>query len=138
MNIERTLRGPEYVEILEDVVLPSVNRLFGEDEVLNVIEDNSTVHRSDVVNDWYAEHPRFNRLKLPPKSPDINVIENVWAEMVRTWRPQIGETQAQLIERVQEFWESMRDKPEYFRKLTDSVPDRLDQIILHKGGVVNY
>ena len=74
-EIDRTLKAPQYEEILENVFLPSVNALFGEHAKLIIIEDNSSAHRADLVKDWWAAHPRFMQLDLPSKSPDINVIE---------------------------------------------------------------
>ena len=139
VEIERTLKAPQYYNILNNVLLPSVEARFGKTCKFYVIEDNSTVHRADISADWYAKNPRFVRLQLPPKSPDINVIENFWAEMVREWRPLVGsDKQGQLQNKIQKVWDSFYSRADYFKTLTDSMPRRLKKIIEAKGGHVNY
>ena len=95
----------EYVEILEQVFLPSIKAIYGDQdgnlqEVINVIEDNSSVHTAGVVQQWYDEQLFFNRLDLPPRSPELNVIENVWAQMVQNWRSFMARTHEELNDQV--------------------------------------
>ena len=52
----------EYVELLDQVFLPSIKTVYGDEngnlqEVVNVIEDNSSVHTTDIVEQWYAAQP---------------------------------------------------------------------------------
>uniref|UniRef100_A0ABD2XQ72 Tc1-like transposase DDE domain-containing protein n=1 Tax=Trichogramma kaykai TaxID=54128 RepID=A0ABD2XQ72_9HYME len=82
VEIDRTLDRFGYIRILEDVLLRDVEEQYPAGEVVYIIEDNSGVHRSRLVNEWYAAHPRLQRIGHPSKSPDLNWIENVWAEML--------------------------------------------------------
>jgi transposase len=43
-----------------------------------LIEDNASSHRSEVTRK-YKEELGINYLFLPPSSPDLNMIENLWA-----------------------------------------------------------
>lgn len=75
-------------------------------------------------------------LEWAPKSPDLNVIENVWAVMAR----ELGEegglrdlTADQLWRRVELKWEELRARPLMFENLAASMPGRL-QDVLDAGG----
>ena len=51
-------------------------------EPIYLVQDNCPIHRSKVVNNWFREHPEFNRLFWHFRPPDLNPIEHVWANMV--------------------------------------------------------
>lgn len=70
------------VEILEVDFLTAGNSIeFPETEPFFLIKDNSPIHISIVVQNWFHEHRDIMLLPLPPRSPDLNPIENVWAAM---------------------------------------------------------
>lgn len=135
--INRKMNAQTYVEILNTVLLGDLDGRFPEGDVYNV-EDNSPVHTAHVVREWYALHPRFHRLPHPPRSPDLNVIENVWAKMVENWRPNLARTQEALQERILQSWLAMENEPRYCRTLTSSMTRRLQSVINCRGGYVNY
>ncbi|KAL7292707.1 hypothetical protein TKK_0013830 [Trichogramma kaykai] len=136
--VSRKLNSVGYLELLDEVFLPSVRAVFGDEGVINVIEDNSAIHTAHIVQEWWRNHPQFNRLDLPPRSPEINIMENVWSEMVRQWTPGMARTEAELIDRVNSAWESLRNKQSYFEKLANSMPRRLQKIIDSEGASINY
>ncbi|KAJ8332376.1 hypothetical protein SKAU_G00425490 [Synaphobranchus kaupii] len=47
-----------------------------------IIWDNVSFHRAALVQDWFIAHPRFSGLFLPPYSPFLNPIE----ELFSAWR----------------------------------------------------
>ncbi|XP_060762799.1 uncharacterized protein LOC132872186 [Neoarius graeffei] len=47
-----------------------------------VIWDNVSFHRSQLVQNWFVNHPHFSVVNLPPYSPFLNPIE----EFFSTWR----------------------------------------------------
>ena len=91
-----------------------------------------------VVREWCRQHPRLQRLIWHPRSPDLNIIENVWAEMVCEWKPNMATTKDELHECVIDLWRDLQGKPEYFQSLTDSMPRRIQKLIHANRGPVNY
>ncbi|CAB0035218.1 unnamed protein product, partial [Trichogramma brassicae] len=94
--VDRKLNSDGYLDLLEDVFVPTINQVFGNQCTINVIEDNSAIHPTHIVRNWWRDQPRFNRLELPPRSPEINIIEVVNIRMYglkwsgngdRPWRP---------------------------------------------------
>ncbi|KAL7288273.1 hypothetical protein TKK_0017612 [Trichogramma kaykai] len=136
--IDRKLRSDGYLELLEDVFIPSINAAFGDQDPINIIEDNCSIHTAHIVRNFWRNNPRFNRLPLPPCTPEINVIENVWAELVREWTLSMARTEEELIVRVEQGWEAMRNRPDYFQRLTDSVSTRLQKILDKEGSLIHY
>lgn len=43
-----------------------------------VVVDRATYHRSHLVQEWLAEHTRIHLIYLPPRSPQLNPIEDIW------------------------------------------------------------
>lgn len=136
--IERRMNAEIYVQLLNDHLWPGINARYPGNETIFVIEDNSPVHRAHIVTQWYEDHPRIQRLNHPPRSPDINYIENMWAEMVKEWRPVVARNQNQLIAAIDQSWEELQNDLQYFVSLTDSMPRRLRKVIAVRGAYTKY
>lgn len=81
-----------------------------EDDALPRIfmQDNSPVHTAASVMALFSRQ-QFQLMDWPPKSPDLNPIENVWARMVYRW-PQIHPTNDEnLHAAVVERWNALGD-----------------------------
>ena len=105
------------------------------------MQDNAPVHsggipwldrkRQMVIDDW------------PPKSPDMNRIEHVWAEMHKVIRkqytknPSLGLTFAQFKERVKSAWKRVCSIS-YLRRLTHDPITRLAEVRGMKGGMTGH
>ncbi|KAK3895452.1 hypothetical protein Pcinc_000794 [Petrolisthes cinctipes] len=140
VEINGCLTSAEYVNILEDVFLPSVRAVFAEEEALHVYlaQDNSPIHSGRVVSDWFASHPEVTLLDWPSRSPDLNPIEYVWAQMSKDWLGCNGRNRKELFDYVRELWEKLRLQPNLLQNLVQLMPHRLRDVILADGGYTKY
>lgn len=81
----RNITSSEYKEVLHNTLLPEGNRLFRGHRVSTwyLQQDNDPTHAcaEQVVQAWNATTGSAVKLlkNWPPNSPDLNIIENVWA-----------------------------------------------------------
>ncbi|CAB4487994.1 unnamed protein product [Rhizophagus irregularis] len=100
-------------------------------------EDNAAPHRSRVAT-AARKNAEIVTLDWPAQSPDINPIENIWAEMkmmIRRRSPPLSSISV-LMEYVTDAWNDI--PPEYYRKLIKSMPRRVDAVISANGNRINY
>lgn len=138
VQITGRLTAALYVQLLENYLLPGVNRLYPDDQVVYVVEDNSPIHTARIVRQWYTDHPRLQRLQWPAASPDLNPIENCWAQMVRQWGPCHARTSETLTRLTAQAWSKLRRRPQYFVNLVDSMPRRMNAVIASEGYQTKY
>ena len=43
-----------------------------------LVVDRATYHRSGIVKEWLAKNIRIHLIYLPPKSPRLNPMEDIW------------------------------------------------------------
>lgn len=140
IEVSSHMNAEEYIDILENVLLPSVRNIYTAADVptIRLVQDNSAVHTAHIVTEWFAQHPEIYVLNWPAKSPDLNLIENVWAQIVNTWVPGYERTRKALVEHAKNAWEELRCKDDFFANLTNSIPRRLHQVIERNGYWTDY
>lgn len=142
VRIPPRMTGADYVDILENVMLPSVRILYPPPEPIVFVQDNSSVHTSRIVQEWFRGHPEIELINWPSKSPDLNPIENLWAAMVKDWNANHNEEPRirrpdELHAHCQEVWERFRGRPTC-ENLVTSMPNRLRSVIEVNGGYIKY
>lgn len=121
--------GGAYINVLNECGL---EKFASEDFIL--MDDNCPVHRSRQVRE-YVESTGIETLEWPPYSPDLNIIENVWAFMKK--RMHGGHlTQQNLEETVEKTWNSVT--PKLIEKLYNSVLNRSRLCINASGYPTKY
>lgn len=108
-------------------------------------QDNASIHRSRFTSNFI----RVNNIKVlqgwPAKSPDLNLIENVWHSLKQELEGKIQnlhgrDKKGQLFRKVTEAWNVLRQKddPPVVQNLYRSLPARLEFIITRQGGSTPY
>jgi transposase len=131
------LNSEKYIDILENVLLPTAWARFGLGPI-PVVQDLSPIHTSHAVGDWFADHPEFELLPWPPKGADLNPIENLWSEMVRDMDTQHVASPDRLWEDVSLIWDNLKTRNDYWRILASSMPSRLKLVREMLGDWTKY
>ena len=64
-----------YKQLLDEKALPRIRREMENDFVIQ--QDNCSIHVSKLMKEWMAK-VNMTTLEWPARSPDLNLIENVW------------------------------------------------------------
>jgi hypothetical protein len=77
-------------------------------------------------------------LQWPAQSPDLNPIENMWAKMkAMMHRRDPPPSSVKVLEKyVKDVWDDI--SPEYYKKLIDSMSQRIEVVIAANGYSINY
>lgn len=129
------MNSREYIEVLQGNLLPFLQQNHHDDWVFQ--QDNASVHKSRVTMAWFNEH-HIQILEWPACSPDQNPIENLWGIIVRKVyadNKQYGSVQ-ELKQAVLTAWDGIPIST--CHKLTESMPNRLFELIENKGGPTHY
>lgn len=134
------MNSAEYIHVLEDNFLPSVRAIYSAEDMpfTRLVQDNSGVHNSRETQTWFRNHPEIQLIDWPACSPDLNLIENVWAQIVQRWEPRRERTVAAIVGHAREIWEELRFPPDFLTNLIDSIPSRLNQVINRSGYWTDY
>lgn len=128
-----------YRGILELQLVPHVEALFGPGEPVTVVHDRASIHTARPVQEWFRNHPNINLIPdWPACSPDLNIIENVWARMVRDWEPRRERNKEDLWDHIRECWDFIGRHPEFLLRLARSMPQRLQAVIDAEGEFTKY
>ncbi|KAK3874283.1 hypothetical protein Pcinc_020769 [Petrolisthes cinctipes] len=137
--------GVKYVKLLEDVFLPSVRLLNPYPSQFFLLQDNSPIHNAEVVKNWFKAHPEINVLPLPPRSPDLNQFEHVWAAMEKQASDPLPlgslPNRNAVIQKALAPWEHQRGRDAgqaLCLKLTELMPRRLNSVIEAGGAYTKY
>ncbi|QRV82134.1 Transposase [Ceratobasidium sp. AG-Ba] len=136
-RLERSLNKELYLEILGDEFSRSLEYLGMEPGEVIFQQDNASSHKAKVCLKWFEDHG-IEVMEWPANSPDLNPIENLWAELKR----RLGEYEdppggiLELWERVQDVWNSFGE--DYCQKLIESMPRRMAMVLRRKGKAIPY
>lgn len=130
------------VKMLDEVLLPSVQAwLFPNKELFNLIQDNSPIHTFWAVMEWFAQHPHITLLPHPPRSPDLNPVDQILAAIVRKM-PDLERSQtcAAVVMVTLEVWEQLRHAPKqaFIADLLASMLRQLNAVLRVGGRYTQY
>jgi len=134
-KIDGTLTAQKYVILLSKVV-PKLDREFGPKKYY-FQQDNASVHTARQVREFMTANS-IQILDWPARSPDLNLIENVWkmlSDIVYAGRQ---------FENKQDLWRAIREAAEDINEnkkaqtsnLYKDMPKRLVEVIEAKGATI--
>lgn len=127
--------GDIYCETLQNNLFTFARRIAGNNWIFQ--HDNSSIHRSKVVKQWF-EKKKVRVLDWPSLSPDLNIIENVWGDLVRMVydNGKQYDTKNELKKAILDAWDDLGQ--DTIRKLFDSMPNRVYELIRKNGHKIQY
>lgn len=136
--VKTTMNSQGYCSVLDEALLPLLEEKYGRDDEQALFQqDNASIHTSRFTRQWMDDCD-IDLLPWPAKSPDLNVIENVWGWLVLEVyeNNRQFETVSDLKEAIAHAWEKIT--PRRLKNLIESVPRRLADCIRNHGGATRY
>lgn len=125
-----------YIRILEKVMLPAAQRIFGRRR-WTYLADKDPKHTSRQALTW-LENNKIQHFgdSWPANSPDLNPIENMWSILRDAVLARNPTTKQQLRTALRVSWKSIDQT--IIDNCMDSMPSRMRAVISAKGGHTNY
>jgi hypothetical protein len=137
---KKKFTAKDYQDKILAVKIPEISNLMEENGVTDwwFQQDGDSKHTVKVTQTWLKDHvPHFTtKTQWPANSPDLNLIENLWAHMNRKVHARRARTLEGLKKVIKDEWKKV--SVETIRKLYDSYPNRLQQIIERNGDMSDY
>ncbi|GFV31711.1 transposable element Tcb1 transposase [Trichonephila clavipes] len=133
--VSGTVKAIDYIEILQNKLLPTARDLFGNQSWI-FQDDNALCHRAKVVQKWLKDHT-VNRMNWPGQSPDLNPIENLWFKIGYEISKKKPSNKRELIEALIFSFNHIVTK-DLLLKLVHSMPKRCRAVIKANGWPIKY
>ncbi|GBM75952.1 Transposable element Tc3 transposase [Araneus ventricosus] len=116
----------DYIKQLETELLPCGSDWGGENWIHQ--QDGASIHSAQGVKKWLDDN-NVQVFPWPAKSPDLNIVENVWAMLVERVYGQERqyENVKELHESLDSVWNTFCQKD--IQNLYDSMPNRVFELI---------
>lgn len=146
VRYEGTMKASKYLDILirhlfqaYPMLEGSIMEEEGSEDALppwSFVQDNARPHTAKIIQKW-SDNNQVNFLEWPSNSPDLNIIENVWAYV----QDKLYDIQDELIsqeetwQRVQEIWSNI--PLTFIQDLYKDLPSRVKHLKIYKGGPIS-
>lgn len=128
-EIQGSLDSGYYCNVVQQGLIAEAKARLG--DIWNLMHDKISVYTSNYMLSW-LEANEVNLLEWAAKSPELNIIENVWgllAQMIHAYGRQFDNVE-ELTDAVHSCW--LRVTATYIRGLYESILRRLFSVIKQK------
>ncbi|GFW42770.1 transposable element Tcb1 transposase [Trichonephila clavipes] len=133
--VSGTVKAMDYVEILQNKLLPTARDLLGNHSCI-FQDDNTPCHRTKVVQKWLEDHI-VNRMNWTGQSLDLNPIESLWFKIGYEISKKKPSNKRELIEALIFSFYHIVTK-DFLLKLVHSMPIRCRAVIKANGWPIKY
>lgn len=133
--INHKMNADLYIELLDSVLIDYSENFCDDPWIFQ--QDNAAIHNAKATKRFFSDR-NINVMEWPAISPDVNPIENIWAILSQRVyaNGRQFETVKDLRTCIEHEWKNIPLTT--FRSLIESMPRRINAIIISKGGTINY
>jgi len=133
--IDGRMNSNTYLAMLESNLVPFLHKYHR--LKFKFQQDNASIHVSAVSKQWFAAK-KIDLLDWPAKSPDLNIIENVWSILARDVYDNARQFNnvSELKTAIEGAWGRLT--VEKLKKLYDSCHRRIISVIQRHGNTTPY
>lgn len=123
------LTAPSYMRVLRSYAIPMMNRFQDNGDPRTFMQDNAPQHTAADTMALLSRQ-RFDLLIWPPRSPDLNPIENVWSRMVYGWSEIHPRDDQGLHDEIVARWRSVGQRRRNIFEMQNFLNNTIECVIL--------
>jgi len=136
-RIPKAMTAVEFARFMQDKAVPAMIELAGNPaRAWRLVQDGDGAHTAKITLKTLRKLGVRLVSPWPARSPDLNVIENLWSMLGRRLEKHHTTTEAGLWRALKTEWASIPH--ENIRSCVRSVPRRLHEVIKARGGPTRY
>jgi transposase len=130
-----SMTSKTYQNTLRTTLIPVAEQICGENYLFQ--QDNAPIHVSESTMEFF-ESNKIQLFPIPPKSPDLNPIENVWGLLARRvyWGGNQYNNLNELKNAIISAWNSITVAE--LQPFIESMPNRIFELIANHGSSTRF
>ena len=136
VRTEKTLDSKEYCNIISKYFLNDVSKHYLANNFF-FVQDNAPIHTSKFTKSFFEKY-NIETLPIPPNSPDLNPIENIWGILSSKVysEGQKFKNKDSLWKEIKFQWENL--DPEIIRKSISNYNERYSAVFQEWENITKY